>query len=128
MKRLGLGAMLAVAGCAANVQQDAERAFAQYRGRPISTIMAAWGSPVSEGVNENGPVYTFSGAAPSQSISTASTTGAIGTVPFSATTSTFTPITIYCRVHVFTNTRRQVIGFENDGAKGACSEMYRQLR
>ena len=118
---------LVLSGCV-DVQGDAESAYARYQGRPVQEIAAVWGSPIREGVNENGPVYTFYGTSASTVGSTSTTTGFFGNIPITATTETSTPTTIACRVQVFTDANRRVIGFRNEGARGACSAMYRRLQ
>lgn len=103
------------------------RAFSRYHGHLIEAITPVWGAPVSESRNQNGPVYTFAGNTDSTAVSTSSTMGFIGYTQVSATTTASTPITIHCRVQLFTDTNKRVIGFKGDDANGACSRMFQQL-
>jgi hypothetical protein len=50
--------------------------------------------------------------------------GFIGNAQVSATTTASKPITIHCRVQVFTDTNKRVIGFKGDDAHGARSSMF----
>lgn len=118
---------LVLGGCI-DAQADTDRASARYKGQPIEAVSDVWGEPVSESRNANGPVYTYSGSSASAENSTSTTLGFIGNTPISATTSTNVPITIYCRVRVFTDSNRRVIGLKADGANGASSSMFKRLQ
>lgn len=50
--------------------------------------------------------------------------GFIGNAQVSATTTAPTPVTIHCRVQVFTDTNKRVTGFKGDGANAASSSMF----
>lgn len=53
-------------------------------------------------------------------MSTSSTMGFIGNTQGPATTTSWMPITIDCRVQVFTDTKKCVTGFKGGGANDAC--------
>jgi len=110
-----------------DAQADSMRAFSRYQGQPIEAITPVWGAPVSESRNQNGPVCTFAGNTDSTTVPTSSTKGFISNTQASTKTTSSTPITIHCRVQLFTDTNKRVIGFKGDDANGACSSMFQQL-
>ena len=107
-----------------DAQADSMRAISHYQGQPIEAITPVCGAPVSESRNQNGPVYTFTANTDSTAVSTSSTMGFIGNAQVSATTTAPTPVTIHCRVQVFSDTNKRVTGFKGDGANAASSSMF----
>ncbi|MBU8874768.1 hypothetical protein KQ910_13415 [Reyranella sp. MMS21-HV4-11] len=57
-------------------------------------------------------------------MSTSSTMGFIDNAQVFATTTAPTPVTIHCRVQVFSDTNKRVTGFKGDGANAASSSMF----
>ncbi len=126
MKKTILLLALLLAGCA-NPQNDAEKTLAKYRGRPVDSVVAAWGAPVYQHTEAGEIVFTFSGTAESATTSTSTTIGSVGNTPVTATTTSSSPITISCRIQVFTGSDRRIVAFRHNGAAGACSNMYQRL-
>ena len=93
----------------------------------VEAITSVWDKPVSESRSQNGPVSTLAGNTDSTAVATRSAMGFIGSTQASTKTTSSTPITIHCRLQLFTDTNKRVIGFKGDDANGARSSMFQQL-
>lgn len=102
-------------------------AISRYQGQPIAAFTPVWDKPVSESRSQNGPVCTLAGNTASTAVPTRSAMGFVGSTQASTKPTSSTPITIHCRLQLFTDTNKRVIGFKGDDANGARSSMFQQL-
>jgi hypothetical protein len=118
--------MLTATGCVSS-QSSADRALALYKGQPIEAVIARWGTPVRSTPNEYGTIFTWNGVKQLITSQDVRTVGVIGNQRFAATTSAPSEITLSCTMYVQSDQRGRVIGFEGDGANGACASMLDRL-
>ncbi len=55
------------------------------------------------------------------------TSGVFGSRTIIATTSGTMPITMLCRINVYTDSQTRIVGFRYTGPNGACADMYDRL-
>lgn len=114
MRKIVMVALL-LAGCAQPIDVKAreEAAFVRYRGHHVSDIAVRLGPPEQAINRPQGTIYTFTGQANTQVLTNATTTA---------------PVTVSCRVIVYTDEASIIIGLNYSGVPQACAEMYGRLQ
>lgn len=101
--------------------------FERYNGRPISDLVLQWGRPESEVERPQGTIFTFTSSMQYTSTTPVTTTGTVGTTPVVINTNVPITDTLFCRVNVYTDHQRRIVGLRHQGANGACAQMYDRL-
>ena len=124
--RRALVLALLLAGCV-DAQVSERRQLGRYEGKEINELILQWGPPESVISRPEGPVYTFLGSAVGYVPTSSMTSGVFGSRPIIATTSGTMPITMQCRINVYTDSQTRIVGFRYTGPNGACADMYDRL-
>lgn len=127
VRRLGLVAVVALAGCA-STKTTIDDVFPAYEGKPVSFLLAKWGAPQVILRGNLGPVYVWNSSADYTSTTPVTSTGTIGNTPFMITTPITETVTARCRMEAHADQSGRLIGIKWDGARGACTAWADRLR
>lgn len=132
--RYAVLAALLVAGCA-TPEDKFDAAWPSLNGKSVRILIQRWGEPSKVVSPEtawtvyghNGPVYWWETKTDSVYTTSATSTGTIGTVPITVTTTTPQAETLLCSVRVMATNDNRIARLTYNGARGACRNFSDRL-